>query len=132
VADLVVAFMSLQDVDDMAGAVREVARILTPGGRLCLAIVHPLNSAGSFEGKDLDAPFVIRGSYLDRFDYVDDVERDGLTMRFHSRHRPFDDYSRALENASFVLEAVREVTDEDEPSRWQRVPYFLHLRARRA
>ena len=48
--DLVVAFMSLQDIDDFAGAVRESARVLEAGGRLCLAIVHPLNSgAGSRE-----------------------------------------------------------------------------------
>jgi hypothetical protein len=41
----------------------------SPGGRLCLAIVHPINSAGKFEGErhDHDALFVIRGSYLDRF-----------------------------------------------------------------
>ena len=48
--DLVVAFMSLQDVDDLDGVVAECARVLEPGGRLCLAIVHPLNSAGTFAG----------------------------------------------------------------------------------
>ena len=31
-ADLAVAFMSLMDVDDMAAAVRELARVLEPGG----------------------------------------------------------------------------------------------------
>ena len=36
-ADLAVAFMSLQDVADAAGAIREAARVLEPGGRLCLA-----------------------------------------------------------------------------------------------
>jgi ubiquinone/menaquinone biosynthesis C-methylase UbiE len=36
---LVVAFMSLQDIDDLGGALREAARVLSPGGRLCLAIV---------------------------------------------------------------------------------------------
>src|SRR6266508_1607388 len=41
-ADLVVAFMSLGDIDDMAGAVREMARVLEPGGRLCVAVVHPI------------------------------------------------------------------------------------------
>ena len=45
-ADLVVAFMSLQDVTDAAGAIREAARVLEPGGHLCLAVVHPLGSAG--------------------------------------------------------------------------------------
>jgi len=35
-ADLAVACMSLQDVDDLDGAVREAARILRPGGRLAV------------------------------------------------------------------------------------------------
>src|SRR4029453_4104650 len=50
--DCVVAFMSLQDVDQMAAAVDEAARVLDAGGRLCLGIVHPLNSAGRFGGDD--------------------------------------------------------------------------------
>lgn len=41
--DLVVAFMSLHDMDDLARAIDEVARVLEPGERFCLAIVHPLN-----------------------------------------------------------------------------------------
>src|SRR6266511_3959286 len=43
-ADLVVAFMSLMDVDDMPGSVGELARVVEPGGRLALAVVHPINS----------------------------------------------------------------------------------------
>ncbi len=65
VADLVVAFMSLQDVDDAAAAIREAARVLEPGGRLCLAIVHPFGSAGVFTRIEADAPFVVEGSYLE-------------------------------------------------------------------
>ena len=36
-ADLVVAFMTLHDVDDLDGATREIARVLEVGGRLWLA-----------------------------------------------------------------------------------------------
>src|SRR5262249_61549458 len=49
-ADLAVAFMSLQDADDMPQAIAEARRVLGPGGGLVLAIVHPINSAGGFEG----------------------------------------------------------------------------------
>jgi ubiquinone/menaquinone biosynthesis C-methylase UbiE len=35
--DLVVAFMALHDVEDLDGAMREMARVLEPAGRLCLA-----------------------------------------------------------------------------------------------
>jgi SAM-dependent methyltransferase len=131
--DLVVAFMSLQDVDDLEAALAEAARVLAPRGRLCLAIVHPINSAGQFEGDrhQADAPFVIGGSYLARFRYVDDIERDGLPMTFHSEHRPLDAYSRALEASGFAMEAIREVTVDDPTDRWHRIPLFLHIKALR-
>jgi SAM-dependent methyltransferase len=133
VADLVVAFMSLHDVDDLQGAVTEAARILRAGGRFHVAIVHPINSAGTFteQPDDIEAPFVITGSYTDTFRYADDIERDGLTMTFHSYHRPLTSYARALRNAGFVIETLEEVTDDDPADRWSRVPLFLHLIASR-
>ena len=136
-ADLVIAFMSLHDIDPMSLAVREIGRILEPGGRLCFAIVHPVNSAGCFERRAADAPFVIQGEYLHSFHYSDSVHRDGLTMTFHSQHRPIEAYFVALEEAGFLVEALREteIPDQaltDEASRrWQRLPLFLHVRARR-
>jgi ubiquinone/menaquinone biosynthesis C-methylase UbiE len=62
-ADLAIAFMSLHDISAMPAAVREVARVLEPGGRFCVAIVHPINSAGRFEttAADESAPFVDQG-----------------------------------------------------------------------
>jgi SAM-dependent methyltransferase len=133
-ADLAIAFMSLQDVDDLVGAVSEAARLLAPGARLCMAIVHPLNSAGQFEGdrEDGGAPFVVRGSYLATRRYRDDIERDGYAMSFHSEHRPLEAYAKALEQAGLAIEVIREVTEEDPADRWSRIPLFLHLRALRS
>jgi SAM-dependent methyltransferase len=137
-ADLAVAFMSLHDIDPMRETVGEVARILKPGGRLCAAIVHPINSAGKFDGDAADAPFIIKGDYLRSFAYADAVEREGRSMTFHSRHRSFESYFGALEAAGFLVEALREPEIPDDAlvtersARWQRIPLFLHLRARRA
>ena len=133
---LVVAFMSLQDVDGLAAAVREAARVLAPGGRLCVAIVHPLNSAGSF-GDDAvgTSPFVIEGSYLDPFPYAEEVARDGYAMRFESVHRPLQTYTEALAAAGLLIERLREpplperASVSDRSERWRRIPLFLHLRA---
>jgi SAM-dependent methyltransferase len=131
-ADLAIAFMSLHDIDLMPAAVREVARVLEPGGRLCMAIVHPINSAGRF-----DAPFIIAGDYLRAFNYSDTVERDGRSMTLHSRHWPLESYFLALEEGGLLVEALREPKIPDHAivlqrsRRWQRLPLFLHLRARR-
>ncbi|MGH3329646.1 MAG: class I SAM-dependent methyltransferase [Streptomycetales bacterium] len=42
---LVVSCMSLHDIDDFTGAIREVGRVLRRDGQLCIAIVHPFVTA---------------------------------------------------------------------------------------
>jgi hypothetical protein len=129
--------MSLHDIDAMGPAIHEIARILESGGRLCFAIVHPINSAGRFERRAADAPFIIKGDYLHPFRYSDTVQRDGLTMTLHGQHRPIEAYFAALEEAGLLVEALRErgipeeALTDGESRRWQRLPLFLHVRARR-
>ena len=126
-ADLVVAFMSLMDMDDMPAVVQEIGRVLATGGRLCAAVVHPINTAGKFQD---DGRFRIE-SYLDRRVVVDEVERGGLTMTFHARHLILEDYSRAFEQAGFLWEHSREIY-EDGHANWSRVPLFLDVVAVKA
>jgi SAM-dependent methyltransferase len=128
VADCVVAFMSLQDVDSMEAAIAEMARVLVPGGRLVMAITHPVNTAGRFLPGD-DDTFRFEGSWFERRRTADTCERGGHTMTFHSEHRPLHDYTDALADAGFLTERIREVGDTDPNSKWNRVPLFLHLRA---
>ena len=128
--------MCLHDMDQMPQAVAEAARVLEPGGRLCASIPHPVNSAGVFQGRGGDAPFLIKGSYLDAApaDWV--AERGGIQLTFHSEHRPIEAYSRALEAAGLLTEAIREtrapdgvVANNPGQRRWQRIPLSLHFRA---
>jgi SAM-dependent methyltransferase len=133
--DLVVAFMSLQDVDDATSAIHETARVLEPGGRLCLAIVHPLNSAGRFEGDEPDSAFLMEGSYLDLGFREDDVVRDGLEVVFLYAHRPLQFYVDAITTAGLLIDRLAEpgvpesAIESSRSRRWQRMPLFLHVRA---
>lgn len=134
-ADLAIAFMVFQDVDDLSASVRELGRILTNGGRACVAIVHPLNSAGTFDERRADSEFRIKQTYLGEFRYCNVFERDGMKMKFHSVHRSIEQFSREFERASLCIEAIREhpvpdsrCADSPETKRWQRVPLFLHFR----
>lgn len=135
--DLVVAFMSLQDVDDLGGAIDESARVLEHGGLLCLAVVHPFNSAGQFDGAEPDSPFVVEGSYLEESFYADSLARGGLEMTFTSAHRPLQTYTEALADAGLLIERLREPAVPEEAiakprtRRWQRMPLFLHIRAQK-
>lgn len=134
-ADLVVSFMSLMNTDDLGSAVREAARVLADDGRYCIAITHPLNTAGAFESEEPDARFVIDGSYFDRTRKEVAVERNGLEMTFLEAHRPQELYFGALEDSGLLVERVREIADDtaDPPwpsaRRWRRIPLFMHIRA---
>jgi hypothetical protein len=130
------------DIEAMPTAVSEAARVLTPAGRLGICVTHPMTDVGQFAERAAQAPFVITGSYLeDRAPpYAGKiVERDGLRMTFHSLRYSLEEYARALEDASLVIEAVREppvpkteVARDPAEGRWQRLPNFLMPRAARA
>jgi SAM-dependent methyltransferase len=134
--DVVVAYNSLMDIDDMPRAVAEAGRVLTPDGTFSICITHPVADSGRFEGREPDAPFVIRGSYHGTRRFDEAFERNGLRMRFVGWVHPIETYFRALEDARFVVDRLREPvsppskTDPAE-ERWRRLSNFLHLRARK-
>jgi SAM-dependent methyltransferase len=130
--DLVVAYMSVMNLDDPEAGIGEAARVLEPGGRLCIAVVHPIDGAGAFEGDE----FVIRGSYFEPKAKVWTSDRNGIQVTFYDRALPLERLFRALEDAGLVIEAVREPRPSAEfiranpvSERRLRVPLFLHLRA---
>lgn len=122
--DLVVAFNSLMDIDEMPEAVAEVARVLEPGGRLCVCITHPMRDAGRFAGSDHDAPFLIDGPYFGKRRFELTARRGRHEFRFFGWAYPLEDYMRAFEDAGFLIEALREPPDPLRP-----LPNFLLVRA---
>lgn len=130
--DLVVAYNSLMDVDDMPAVVREIGRVLAPGGHLCVCITHPLTDAGRFTARSPDAAFMIEGSCLGQRPYEGTFERDGLSVSFKGWSYPLEAYSHALEMAGFLIEALREPSPPPSAparmDRYRRIPNFLMLR----
>jgi len=124
--DLAIAYVSLHDMPDPAGVVAEIARVLEPNGRLCVAIVHPLNRSPEH-----------MEDYFAEQRFSDTVTRNGLTMTFEGIDRPLESYTRALSASGFVIEELREPRASDADVRRAealasaaRKPYFLHLRCR--
>lgn len=124
--DLAIASLALMNMDDMPGAVLEIARVLKNGGTFCFSVLHPLNSWG-------DAGDV---SYFETVAYNERIEADSQAMTFHDTHRPLSDYFTALESAGFSTECLREprpdssyAADHAAAQRWQSRPGFLHIRA---
>jgi SAM-dependent methyltransferase len=125
--DLVVAYNSLMDVADIPAAVAEATRVLAPDSHFSACVVHPIADGGRWTTRDDDATFLIEQPYGETRWYEIAAERDGLAFAFASRRYPLEAYTRALEDAGLLLEAIREPADAS--GRWRRVPQFLHLRA---
>jgi SAM-dependent methyltransferase len=111
---LVVASMSLLDMDDFEGAIAEIGRVLRPGGVFCFAIVHPFDSACESAAASTGT-FVVSQPYLTSRRYEDHFERDGLGITLVSMHRPLSAYTTALFQASMVITDLRERGDREIP-----------------
>jgi SAM-dependent methyltransferase len=130
--DCAIAFMSLQTIDDMPGALTEIARVLEDGKKLTLAIVHPMYSGGRFfKTGDSSVDFVIEQSYFESGNRVRRSGRNGKEVIIHGRHRPLQAYVTALIRVGFSIEELHEVTEEDQDDPRHRIPMFLDILATR-
>jgi 2-polyprenyl-3-methyl-5-hydroxy-6-metoxy-1,4-benzoquinol methylase len=134
--ELVLAAMSLMDVEDYAGAVREVYKVLAPGGALFMSITHPCFSAPVSEwvrNENGQPRFFAVDRYFDRSAWDSLITR-AFRAPVVRRHRPLEDYINTLLGAGFSLRELREPTaTEEELSRsarfehLTRIPYFLFM-----
>ena len=135
--DVIVAAMSLMDVEDYEGAIREIYRVLCSGGELVMSITHPCFSA-PVSGWIRDQAGGLQVFAVDR--YFERVAwKSTITAAFRSpvlrRHRPLEDYMLAPIGRGLRLREFREpsvTTEELQSSRrfrkLARIPYFLFMR----
>jgi SAM-dependent methyltransferase len=136
--DAVVVCLALEHVDAFEAAIREVARVLEPGGRFVLLLCHPLlQSPGSgwVDDQIVGEHYWRIGTYL-RDDTAVDTVAPGIDLVFI--HRPLSRYVHAMGEAGLLID------DMEEPSPPPRfladtwgyaeaatIPRVLLLRARR-
>ncbi len=93
------AFGAVPFVADSAAVMREVTRVLRPGGRWVFATTHPIRWA--FPDDPGPDGLVAHGSYFDRTPYV---EIDGAGVpTYVEHHRTLGDRVRELVAAGLVL-----------------------------
>jgi SAM-dependent methyltransferase len=108
------AFGAVPFVADSVGTMREIARVVRPGGRWVFATTHPLRWV--FPDDPGPAGLTVRQSYFDRSPYAEFGE-DG-TVTYVEHHRTLGDRVRELTQAGFRLvdlvepEWPSELTDE--------------------
>jgi len=98
------AFGAVPFVADSAGAMREVARVLRPGGRWVFSATHPMR--WMFQDDPGPRGMAVIQSYFDRSPYVE-VDADDVPA-YVEHHRTLGDRVRELVGAGFVLEDLIE------------------------
>lgn len=94
------AFGAVPFVADSAALMREVARVLSPGGRWVFSVTHPMRWI--FLDDPGEAGLVAVHSYFDRRPYVETETATGQ-VRYVEQHRTLGDRVRELVAAGFVL-----------------------------
>ncbi|MDQ4102525.1 MAG: class I SAM-dependent methyltransferase [Actinomycetota bacterium] len=98
------AFGAVPFVADSAAVMREVARVLRPGGRWVFAVTHPLRWI--FPDDPGEAGLTVAQSYFDRTPYVEVDSAGNPTYVEH--HRTLGDRIREIVAAGLVLEDLVE------------------------
>jgi SAM-dependent methyltransferase len=93
------AFGAIPFVADSAGVMREIARVLRPGGRLVFSVTHPMRWV--FPDDPGPAGLTVQQSYFDRTPYVEVDDHGSATYVEH--HRTLGDRIREVVGAGLTV-----------------------------
>lgn len=119
-----VSYLSLVDIPDLDATVREVARVLQPGGRFVIATLTSFTTALAPD-HTVRSPVEVHDYLVERAVPVEIGE-----VQVVNYHRPLSRYMNALLDGGFVMEAFDEPGpdhDSERATRYRQAPWFLTM-----
>lgn len=138
--DLVLCSMMLMDCEDLEGTIKEVVRVLKPGGRLFASVLHPCfngeNEKGiGRQGSGLDRQVVVK-DYFEPKEWSATLNRGTTPVIW--RHRTLEDYVKTFLGCGLTIVDVNEPRPTKEQAEasltltfLRRVPLYLYWELRK-
>ena len=119
--DLVVCNMALMDIENAAGAIQEIARVLQPEGRFVASLSHPCFAKVNTSGWAIELIHPISTIWRKMSHYREVTVADlpwqrvpGQVVYTHSYHRPLSWYFRTLRASGLVVASLEEPEPTEE------------------
>lgn len=133
--DIVLCSMMLMDCEDFEGTIREVVRVLKPGGRLFVSVLHPCfdgnhDTGIGRQGQGIDRQVVVK-NYFEPREWEAPLYQGTIPVIW--RHRTFEDYVKTFVGAGLTIVDLNEPRATDEQAEisvamaWlQKIPLYLY------
>lgn len=133
--DIVLCSMMLMDCEDFEGTIREVVRVLKPGGRLFASVLHPCfdgnhDTGIGRQGQGIDRQVVVK-NYFEPREWEAPLYQGTIPVMW--RHRTFEDYVKTFVGAGLTIVDLNEPRATDEQAKisvamaWlQKIPLYLY------
>ena len=124
--DLVVSYLSLIDIDDHRAAIAEMSRVLRPSGKLLIANLTGLNTAGTWLKDERGERL---GFLVDHYMEERPVRQQWKGIDIINWHRPLRSYLQPLLaeglRLTFFDEPLPSAQDDPRAAKFARVPWFV-------
>jgi len=144
--DLIITAAALHYVEDLAGLMREVVRVMKPGGSLVASVLHPMSTAlfPLADADEVEGPDPWEGWYFGspirciETPWVNFAKVSSEGRHIFCHHHTIADYFQAMTGAGLQVEEIREpipppefaVMNSERYDKAMRMPVFLIFSAR--
>ncbi|BCN29034.1 class I SAM-dependent methyltransferase [Anaeromicropila herbilytica] len=125
--DIVLCAMMLMDIEDMDGTLKEVYRVLKPGGKVFISILHPCfkskESKWVLEGEKIK---VVVEDYFNPTEWVANIK--GVQEPVIYRHRTLSDYVKCfVRNHFHIVDMNEPLPTEEQISHSSRIGWLSKI-----